>query len=136
MAKAAAEGPSCDFCHAGALYLVTRDVPGSPAAHACKGHLAVAVDKTAERTGGGAVDVYLLAGGNALGGGADVVREVLERVRRIGAFSVNRPETALAMEDELYRAVLALIAQGAQNPALLAATAIQSQNYTLDRRGT
>lgn len=132
MARAA--GPSCDYCSSAAFALVTRDVPGSPAAHACKSHVAVAVEKTAERTGGGSVTVYLLSGGSDLGGGQDAAAHVLEQVRRIGAFSKSDPVRALAMEEELYRAVLALIAQGARNPAGLATAALQSQNYHFDRR--
>ena len=126
-------GPSCGYCHAGALYLVTRDVPGSPAAHACKSHVTIAVDKVSEQTGGGSVTVYLLSGGTDLGDGAKGVKEVLEQVRRIGAYSANDPEMARHMEFRLYTAVLALIAQGTANPAGLAATALQSRNYDLDR---
>jgi hypothetical protein len=130
-----ADGPACDFCQSGALYLVTRDVPGSPAAHACRGHVSVAVDKTAERTGGGSVSVYLLTGGSMLGG-PDTVGDILELVRRLGAQSARDPDLALAMEDELYRAVLALIAQGAPGAASLATAALQSQAYHMDRRET
>lgn len=131
---ARAGGPACGYCHAGALYLVTRDVPGSPGDHACKGHLAVAVEKVAERTGGaGAVDVYLLSGGSALGGGPDVLGEILERVRRVGAHSVKDPRAAHALEDELHLAVLALIAQGGQNPAGMAAAALQTRRYEFER---
>lgn len=130
------DGPACDFCHSAALYLVTRDIPGAPAAHACRSHVSVAADKTAERTGGGSVTVYLLSGGNSLGDGALLVKGVLERVRRLAAHSAKDPETALAMEDELYRAVLAVIAQGAPGAAALATAALSSQNYHMDRRGT
>jgi len=130
------DGPACDFCHSGALYLVTRDVPESPAAHACKNHATMAIDKTSERTGGGSVTVYLLSGGRILGDGAAAVKHVLEMVRRVAAHSVKEPDRALAMEDELYRAVLALIAQGAQNPAGLAVAALQTQTYDLNRRAT
>jgi hypothetical protein len=132
MAKNA--GPACDYCHSGALYLVTRDVPGSPAAHACKGHLAVAADKLAERTGSGSVDVYLLSGSHVLGDGDALTGQAMEQVRRIGAHSAKDPETARALEYELYCAVLVLIAQGAQNPSGLATAALQTQNYDLDRR--
>jgi sirohydrochlorin ferrochelatase len=130
------DGPACDFCHSGALYLVTRDVPDAPAAHACRPHVSVAADKIAERAGGGSVTVYLLSGGNSLGDGAALVKHVQEMVRRLGAHSVKDPELALAMEGELYRAVLALIAQGAQNAAGLAAAALQSQNYEMGRETT
>jgi hypothetical protein len=111
-------------------------VPGSPASHACKSHVAVAAEKLAEKTGAGSVTVYLMSGGHALGDGAALVKHVLEQVRRLGAHSAKEPELALAMEDELYRAVLALIAQGAQNAPGLAAAALQSQQYDMDRRGT
>lgn len=130
------DGPSCDYCSSAAFALVTRDVPGSPASHACKSHVAVAAEKLAEKTGSGAVTVYLMSGGNALGDGAALVKQVLEQVRRLGAHSAKEPERALAMEDELYRAVLALIAQGAQNPSGLASAALESQHYHMDRRTT
>jgi hypothetical protein len=119
-----------------AFALVTRDVPGSPAAHACKSHVAVAAEKLAARTGAGSVTVYLMSGGSALGDGAAAVKEVLERVRRLGAHSAKDPGLALAMEDELYRAVLALIAQGALNAPGLASAALESQRYHMDRRAT
>ena len=96
----------------------------------------MAIDKTSERTGGGSVTVYLLSGGRILGDGADAVKDVLEMVRRVAAHSAKEPDRALAMEDELYRAVLALIAKGAQNPAGLAVAALQTQRYDLNRRGT
>lgn len=133
MARAQHQGPDCDYCHSGALYLVTRDVPDSPAAHACKGHLAIAADKVSERTGGGSLTVYLLSGGTDLGGGTAGVEKVLEQVRRVGAYSANDPETARMMETELFRAVLALVAQGAMNPAGLAAAALQVHRYDLGR---
>lgn len=129
-------GPCCDFCSSGAFALVTRDVPGSPASHACKSHVTVAAEKLAARTGAGSVTVYLLSGGHDLGDGAAVVKHVLEQVRRLGAHSVKEPGTALAMEDELYRAVLALIAQGTPNPAGLATAALESQRYHMERRRT
>lgn len=128
--------PACDYCSSAAFALVTRDVPGSPGGHACKSHLGVAAEKLAERTGAGSVTLYLLSGGTALGDGAAMVRQVLEQVRRLGAHSAKEPKLALALEEELYRAVLALIAQGAQNPAGLAAAAMTSQRYHLDRRST
>jgi hypothetical protein len=131
-----AGGPACDYCSSAAFCLVTRDVPGSPASHACKGHVAVAAEKLASRTGSGAVTLYLLSGGHDLGDGAALVKHVLEQVRRLGAHSAKEPGRAIAMEDELYRAVLALIAQGAQNPSGLAAAALESQRYHMDRRGT
>lgn len=133
---AARSAPACDYCSSAAFALVTRDVPGSPAVHACKSHMAVAVEKLAGRTGAGAVAVYLMSGGSALGDGAEGVRQVLEQVRRLGAHSSKDPLRALAMEEELYRAVLALVAQGAPNPSGLAAAALESQKYHMDRRGT
>lgn len=58
--------------------------------------------------------------------------DVLELVRRVGAHSGNG-ELACAMEYELYRAVLALIAQGAADASALAAAALQTQNYGFER---
>lgn len=129
-----ASGPSCDYCSSGAFALVTRDIQGSPALHACKSHVAVAAEKLAEKTGAGSVTLYLMSGGHTLGDGSETVRQVLEQVRRLGAHSVKDPGLALAMEDELYRAVLAMIAQGAQNPPGLAAAALESQRYQMNRR--
>jgi hypothetical protein len=60
-------------------------------------------------------------------------QDVLEQVRRIGAHSVKSPETAHALEDALYLAVLAYIAQGGRNPAGLAAAALQSRKYEFGR---
>jgi hypothetical protein len=136
MAARRGDGPSCDYCASAAFALATRDVPGSPASHACKAHVAVAAEKLAERLGAGSVTLYLMSGGNALGDGAALVKQVLERVRRLGAHSVKEPGLALAMEDELYRAVLAMIAQGAPNPPGLATAALESQRYHMDRRTT
>jgi len=133
MAGKRADGPPCDFCSSAAFAIVTRDTEGSPAVHSCKSHVATAVEKTAERTGAGAVTVYLLSGGNALGSPAQMVKDVLEQVRRLGAQSVKNPGLALAMEYELYRGVLAVIAQGAQNPSGLAVAALASQQYHMDR---
>lgn len=136
MTRRQQQGPDCDYCHSGALYLVTRDVPGSPAAHACKSHLAIAADKVAERSGGGSLSVYLLSGGSDLGGGAAHVERVLEQVRRVGAFSASDPAAARKMEADLFRGVLALIAQGAVNPAGLATAALMTHQYDLGRQET
>lgn len=132
----AASGGACDYCHSAALYLVTQDLPGAPAAQACRAHVAVAVDKLAGRSASSSAEVCLLGKGAALGGAGELAGQVAEQVRRLGAFSAGDPQRALAMEDELYRGVLALIAQGARSPAMLAATALQSQNYDLNRRKT
>lgn len=130
------DSPACDYCSSAAFTVVTRDVPGAPASHACKSHVAVAAEKLASRTGAGEVTLYLLSGGSALGSGAELAGNILEQVRRLGAWSAADPERALAMEDELYRAVLALIARGVPNPSGLAAAALESQRYHMDRRGT
>jgi hypothetical protein len=58
---------------------------------------------------------------------------VTERVRRIGAWSAQ-DETALSMEYELYRAVIASIAMGAPMARELAEAAIQSQRWGFERR--
>lgn len=61
------------------------------------------------------------------------VTDVLEQVRRIGAHSVKSPETAHSLEDALYLAVLAYIAQGGQHAAKVAGAALQSRNYQFER---
>jgi hypothetical protein len=66
------------------------------------------------------------------GDGEEMVRHVAEQVRRIAARS-REDRVAFALEYELYRAVLALIAQGAPAAAMLAETALQSQNYGFER---
>lgn len=61
--------------------------------------------------------------------------DVREQVHRIGAHSGN-DRRAFAMEYELYRAVLAAIAQGGireEDARYLALTALQSQKYGFER---
>ena len=61
--------------------------------------------------------------------------DVREAVRRIAARSAD-DRTAFAMEYELYRAVLAAIAQGgltAETARYLALAALQSQKYGFER---
>lgn len=72
------------------------------------------------------------AGPGGVDGNDELVRDVAEQVRRVGAHS-SQDRVAFAMEYELYRAVLALIAQGAPHAALLAETALQSQQYGFER---
>jgi hypothetical protein len=126
------EGPSCDFCSQAAFAIATRDVPGSPALHACKSHLGIATEKLAEKTGAGSVNLYLLSGGSAIGSGMPGVEEITERVRRIGAHSRD-DEAAHSMEDALYLAVLAAIAQGAPNAPALATAALGTRRYHFER---
>lgn len=59
--------------------------------------------------------------------------DVAERVRRIGAWSAD-DETALSMEYELYRAVIASIAMGAPLARELAGAAIRSQQWGFERK--
>jgi len=61
------------------------------------------------------------------------VKDVLEQVRRIGAHSVRSPGTAHAMEDQLYLAILAYIAQGGEHAAEVAGAALQSRKYEFER---
>jgi hypothetical protein len=58
---------------------------------------------------------------------------VLEQVRRIGAHSAKDPQTARRLENELYLAVLGLIAQGTPGAAGLAAAALTTQRYGFER---
>lgn len=126
-------GTLCGHCHSQALFLVTRDAPGSPQVPACRSHIAMAMEKTAQAMTTGSVTVYLLnAKSAALGGGQAGAGDILEQVRRIGAHSTD-DDTAHLMEDRLYLAVLIMIAQGAQGPSGLAAAALSSRRYEFRR---
>ena len=59
--------------------------------------------------------------------------DVHEQVRRVGAYSVHAGATAHAMEDQLYLAVLAAIAQGAPQAAELAQAALMTRGYEFER---
>jgi len=59
--------------------------------------------------------------------------DVREQVRRIGAYSAHAGATAHAMEDQLYLAVLAAIAQGAPQAAELAQAALMTRGYEFER---
>jgi hypothetical protein len=125
---------NCGFCTRNAGWMVTRDVPGAPALPACASHLGIAVTKILERTGYSSAVIYPWGGAREIGDdGESAVKDAAEHVRRIGANSVKDPETARTMENALYRAVLALIAQGTPGAARLAATALASQQYHFER---
>jgi hypothetical protein len=60
-------------------------------------------------------------------------QDVAEQVRRVGAYSAAGDETAHAMEDQLYLAVLAAIAQGTPHAAELARAALMTRGYEFGR---
>jgi hypothetical protein len=126
-------GLRCGHCHSQAAFIVTRDVPGSPEVPACRSHLSLAAEKTAEVTEAGSVTAYLLNAKSPALGGENGVAEILERVRRIRAHSAGRPDAAHQMEDALYLAVLVMIAHGARGPSGLASAALTSRNYEFRR---
>lgn len=119
---------ACSTCPSQASYAVA--VAGSQAAGSCARCLSRVVTRMAEAHGTPSASVHLLGKGEPreLPGVADVA----ERVRRIGAHS-RSGDLAHAMEDALYLAVLAAVAQGAQEPEALAATALQTRKYEFRR---
>jgi hypothetical protein len=127
-------GPLCSFCTVAAAFLVTRGLPGDTGAVSCKSHLSIAVSKVCESLGVFSVTIGPLVGKTGIPAGASPgTAEVAEQARRVGAYSANHPLAAHTMEDALYLAVLGMIAQGAPEPAALAATALLTQRYDFER---
>jgi len=61
-------------------------------------------------------------------------QDVAEYARRVGAHSAGRDDgTAHALEDQLYLAVLAAIAGGADRPQELAMAALTTRSYHFGR---
>lgn len=130
--------PACGYCHTQAVFMVVRDEPGGnrqAMSVACRSHIAVAAEKTAQSADSASVTVYLLnARTSVLGDGSQpAAGDILERVRRIGAFSAKHPDIAHQMEDALYLAVLVMIAHGAQGASGLASAALTSRRYGFER---
>jgi hypothetical protein len=101
---------------------------------ACNSHLTTAAANVMRTSKAVSVTLRPLGPNRALADGQEStsVADVLKRVRQVGALSMD-DEAAHSAEDALHLAVLAMIAQGAEQPSALAAAALQTQNYGFER---